>query len=37
MKLPRPIFYLIWLVVAIILAAVINAVFGEDAGYVKMQ
>ncbi|NNM14955.1 MAG: hypothetical protein HKO58_11570, partial [Gammaproteobacteria bacterium] len=37
MKLPRPIIYFIWLVVAIILAAIINAAFGEDAGYVKMK
>jgi HemY protein len=36
-KLPRPLFYLMWLMVAIVLAAIINAAFGEDAGYVKMQ
>ena len=36
-KLPRPIFYLIWLIIAIVLAAIINAAFGEDSGYVKMQ
>lgn len=36
MKLPRPIFYFLLMCVAIILAAIINAAFGEDAGYVKM-
>lgn len=36
-KLPRPIFYFIILFLAIVLAAIINSMFGEDAGYVKMQ
>jgi len=36
MKLPRPIYYFLVICVAIILAAIINAAFGEDAGYVKM-
>jgi len=36
-KLPRPIFYFFMLLLAILLAAIINAAFGEDAGYVKMQ
>ncbi len=36
MKLPRPIFYFLMMCLAIIVAAVINAAFGEDAGYVKM-
>jgi len=36
MKLPRPIFYFLVVCAIIILAAVINSVVGEDAGYVKM-
>lgn len=36
-KLPRPIFYFLMLLLAIVLAAIINSMFGEDAGYVKMQ
>ncbi len=36
-KLPRPIFYFFMLLLAIVLAAIINSMFGEDAGYVKMQ
>jgi len=36
-KLPRPIFYFLMLLFAIVLAAIVNSMFGEDAGYVKMQ
>lgn len=36
-KLPTTLVYFLWMLFAIVLAVILTAAFGEDAGYVKMQ